>query len=334
MEVSWETLWRVLTVIILALAAFLTLDVLLAIFLALVISAGLDAPVSWLERRGLPRILGTLGIFLLAILVVAILVYTIVPLALTEFTQLLLGAKEFTTPLFGFFKTSDVITKIEGNLSQLTDALLAGSASFVGLAADFFGGVFLVISTLVLAFYLTVGRDGVEKFLMAVVPADYEDYVLDVYERTRHKIGRWLKGQMILSLGVGTGVFFGLLLLGVKYPLLLAVLSAIFEIVPFVGPIFSGATAVLVALSTSLILGFYTFILFIFIQQVENNLFVPAVMKFTTSLNPAVVLISILLGGKLFGFVGLIIAVPLAVLIQEIVDDWVQTKRRRKGLAL
>lgn len=334
LEISWATLWRVFAMVALAVFVYLTFDILTGLFLAIVISAAIDAPVTWLEKRGLPRIIGTLGIFLIGITIIAAIVYAIVPLAISEFTSFLVNIKDFSNPVVDYFKASNVFDNLSSNLNQLADTLISGNVSLLQLASHFLGGIFLAISVLVLSFYLTVGRDGVEKFLSAILPSAYEEYILDLYGRTRHKIGRWLKGQIVLSLVVGIVVFIGLWLLGVNYSLLLGILASIFEIIPFVGPIFSGATAILLASSESLTTAFYVFILFVVVQQIENHVMVPAVMRFTTALNPVVVLISILLGGKLLGLVGLILAVPVAVFIQEVTEDWTAAKNKRRGLGL
>ena len=334
LEISWNSLWRVLAMVVLVALAYLTLDVILGLLLAIVISAAIDAPVTWLEKKRIPRILGTLAIFLVAFVILAAIVYAIVPLALSEVANFLINLKDISNPIIDYFKTSDFYNNLDQNLNQLTDTLISGNVSLLQLAGHFLGGIFLAISVLILSFYLTVGRDGVEQFLSAILPSAYEEYALDLYNRTRHKIGHWLKGQIILSLAVGLVVFIGLWLLGVQYSLLLGILAAIFELIPFVGPIFSGATAILLASSESLQIALYVFILFVVVQQIENHIMVPAVTRFTTALNPVVVLISILLGGKLFGLVGLILAVPLAVLVQEVVDDWTKAKVRRRGLGL
>ena len=333
-EISWISLWRVLIMVGFAFFLYLTMDVILGLLLAIVISSAIDSPVTWLEKKGLPRILGTLAIFLIGFILIAAIVYAIIPLALAEFTNFLVNLKDYSNPIIDYFKTSDFLNNVNQNLSALADTLISGNISLLQLAGHFLGGVFLAISVLVLSFYLTVGRDGVEKFLVATLPSSYEEYTLDLYNRTRHKIGRWLKGQMILSLVVGVVVFIGLWLLGVEYSLLLGVLAGFFELIPFVGPIFSGAAAILLATSQSLTTAFYVFILFVVVQQIENHVMVPAVTRFTTALNPVVVLIAILIGGKLFGFVGLILAVPVAVFAQELIEDWSQWKVKRRWLGL
>jgi predicted PurR-regulated permease PerM len=139
---------------------------------------------------------------------------------------------------------------------------------------------------------------------------------------------------MILSVIVAISVFVGLWLLDVDYALLLALLAGLFEIIPFVGPVFSGGVAVLISISNSFAVALYTLALFVVIQQVENHILVPSVMRFTANLNPALVIIALMLGGAVFGFAGLILAVPATVLLQEVASDWEDKKHRRRGLGL
>ena len=121
-------------------------------------------------------------------------------------------------------------------------------------------------------------------------------------------------------------------LLGAKYALLLGFLIAILEIVPYVGPIAGGAVAVLVGLTTSFTLALYVLVLFVVIQQIESNVLVPIASRLTTTINPVVALVAILIGAKTFGIVGIFLAVPAAVLIQELVGEWSETKQQRKAL--
>ena len=111
------------------------------------------------------------------------------------------------------------------------------------------------------------------------LPPSYEDQFLSIYFRTRYKIGKWLEGQILLSLSMGIVVFIGLSLLGVKYSLVLAILAAVLELVPFVGPIISGAIAVLFALSQSQAIAIYVLIFFVVVQKLETTFLTPTFMR-------------------------------------------------------
>lgn len=332
-EISWTSLWRIVGILLLVSVFYIALDVWLAVFLAIVISSALDPIVSWLNKRKIPRVIGTLGVFIAAILATALLLYTIVPLAISEFTILLKNLGKLEYPILGFDDIAKTIGDINKSLGQFANILLSGSAPFLGVVSRFIGGAVLTSAVFVLSFYLTVYRDGVEKLLRAIIPMAYEERVLDVYSRTRKKIGRWLYGQMILSVSVGLAAFLGLWLIGVKYSLLLAVLTGILEIVPYAGPILSGSLAAVIALSQSPTTSLYVILLYFLINQAENLFLVPTVARLITSLNPAVILVSLLIGGKLFGIVGMVLAVPIAVTLQEFVDYWSNEKNNRRKVS-
>jgi len=270
LQITWGSLWRALFVIFLAWILFVAKDVLIALFLALVISAALDPLVSKLEKKKIPRILGTLMVYIAAIFLLGLVIYAIVPLAIAELSILVGSFENLSGEIFEFIDTTAVIEAVNESLSKVADILLSGGTSIVDISSKFLGGLTLTLSTFVLSFYLTVGKDGVERFLIAILPAAYEAKVVDLYSRIKHKMGRWMAGQIFLSFLVGFAAFLGLWILGVKYSLILGIIAGLFELVPFVGPIFSGSLAVLVGLTTSLSLGLYTLILFIVIQQLET----------------------------------------------------------------
>ncbi|MSR73507.1 MAG: AI-2E family transporter [Candidatus Pacebacteria bacterium] len=336
-DITWQSLWRIAVAVALAFVVYKGIDVILGFCLAIVIAAALDAPITWLQKKRIPRVVGALGIFATLVVLAAALIYAVVPIAISEFTNLIANAthiKGQADSSLGFIKISQVTNVIVERFNTLANSLITGNVSLLAVASFLFGGIFLAVAVFVLSFYLTVGQDGVEKFILATVPPAYEDYALDLYFRVRHKIGKWLKAQVILSVIVAIFVFIGLWLLNVDYALLLALLAGMFEIIPFVGPVFSGGVAILISLSTSLTVALYTLALFVIVQQVESHVIVPSVMRLTANLNPALVIIALTLGGGVFGFAGLVLAVPAAVLLQEVAADWASSKHKRRGLGL
>jgi len=333
MEITWSTLWRIIFMLVLVAALFLAREVLVVLFLAIVISSALDSPVDYLERKKIPRILGTLLVFIAVLIILAFLLYTLIPVAIFEFKNLLSHISEFQIPILGSLDISQ-FNKIDQYLEGLANALFSGGASLINIIVSIFGGLALVIVTLVLSFYLTINQGGVEKFLRAILPLTHENYVIEIYLRARNKLGKWFQGQILLMLVVGVTVSFGLWILGVKYSLILGILAGVLEIVPMVGPIFAGAIAFLMAISESWTLGIYVIILFLIIQQLENHLLVPLVMKKTVGISPVVVVVALLAGSQIAGFIGVILAVPTAVVIQEIIADWERRKLKTQHLKM
>ena len=315
---------------------FLARQAFIILFLAIVVSSALDGPVSYLQRKKIPRILGTLFIFLTALAVLAMLLYTFIPLAIVELQNLLENVKKIEIPIFGALDIAH-FTKIDkylGNLENLANILFSGSVSFFNFIAALFGNLALIIATFILSFYLTINQFGVEKFLRTVLPIIHEEYVVGIYLRARNKIGRWLQGQILLMLIVGVATSLGLWILGIKYSLILGVLAGTLEIVPIVGPIFAGTVAFLVAISQSWGLGLYVILLFLVIQQLESHLLVPIIMRKTVGISPVMVVISLLAGSEIAGIIGVILAVPVAVVLQEIIEDWERRKLKTQRLKM
>ncbi len=335
-EISWGTLWKILFMVVLAAVFFYARDVFIVLFLAIIISAAFDGPVSFLERKKIPRIFGTLFVFIIVLAGLSLILYTIIPLSFVELQELLNKLSKLKLPVFGPLKldTSYLIQKMIKSLGDLTDALFSGNVSIFAVIAGIFGNVITVITTIVLSFYLTVSRAGVETFLRAILPIGYEEYVVEVYFRVRRKLGKWLQGQLVLMFIMGVAVWLGLWALGVKYSLILGILAGFLEIVPIAGPIFTGIVGFLIASSQSWDLGFYSLILFFAFQQVENHFLVPIVMKKTVGISPVVVVVAILAGSQLAGALGIILAVPVAVVFQEILSDWEKKKMRAKDSRL
>ena len=315
---------------------YLLLDVLVILFLALIISSALDAPISFLEKRKIPRILGAIMIFVAVAALFGVLLYTVIPAAVLEFNSLYNSVLKNYLNIphlesMETFSSLPSIEKIESSLENFAGVFLKGAgSSLVNIVGAVFGGIVSIIAVFILSFYLAVSKYGVEKFLKFVLPVRYEEYVIEIYEHIKSKIGLWLQGQLVLSLIVGILVFLGLLFLGVKYSLIFGILAGILEMVPFVGPVFVGALAALIGFSESFTLGISVIAFFIVIQQLENHLLVPLVMKYTVGLHPVVVVVAFLAGAKLAGFVGILLAIPIAVIIVEILESWADRRKTEK----
>ena len=165
-----------------------------------------------------------------------------------------------------------------------------------------FGGIFSFILILVLSFYLAVQEKGIENFLRLITPLKYERYVLDLWQRSQHKIGLWMQGQMLLGFIVGVLVFLGLNVLGVRHALFLAVLTALLEIIPLFGPKIAAVPAVLIGFLESVPLGFMVLGLYVIIDQFESHLIYPLVVRKVVGISPIIVILALIIGGKLAGF--------------------------------
>lgn len=338
-ELSWGSIWRVLLLGIAAVIFYYTIEIWVTVFLAIVISYGLTPLVNLLERVKIPRVIGTIFSFILILLLLGLALYVIIPEILDK-AQILL---ERYFDVIAYYLNINVVEK-SNIFSIIIDELRSisvippGSAGAFEFSKNLLNNFSLAISAFAIAFYLTIDNKGIDKFIKAAVPDPHEDKIIEIINRARKKIGYWVQAQIGLSFFIGVLAFFGLFIIGrvngaevlVQNAFVLGLLAAIFEIIPFVGPFFSGAMAVIIA-STAVVpnptlLALYVLIYFVVIQQIEGHILIPTLMNRAVGLHPVAVLVSLLIGVKLFGFVGLLIAVPASVVIQEFVEDWSSKK--------
>jgi predicted PurR-regulated permease PerM len=213
------------------------------------------------------------------------------------------------------FSLGEIVKQVSTSVSSLSNG-------FFSTASTIFGGVLSFLLVIVLSFYLSVESDGVTSFLRIVTPAKNEQYIISLWKRSQHKIGLWMQGQIVLAVIVAILVFLGLTLLRIDNALLLAVLAGVLEIIPLFGPIIAAIPAVTLALITNGMTSALVVVgLYIIVQQFENQLIYPLVVKKIVGIPPIVSILALIIGGKLAGFVGLIISVPLATMLMEFLND-------------
>jgi predicted PurR-regulated permease PerM len=168
---------------------------------------------------------------------------------------------------------------------------------------------------------MSVQEKGIKKFIASLAPVEHSGYVSDLVDRIQFKMGRWLQGQMFLMLVIFALDYLGLLLIGAPYALVLALIAGILEIIPYIGPVVSAVIAVAVSFLHGPVTGLLVLALFVIVQQLEGYLLTPLVMKKAVGLNPVVVILALMIGAKLGGVLGIIVAVPIATALGEIVND-------------
>lgn len=184
-----------------------------------------------------------------------------------------------------------------------------------------FGGVFGVITVLLLTFYMLVESHDILAFFLRLFPPHRRDKVAAISLTVTNKVSAWLGGQLLLSLIIGLTSALGLWLMGVPYFYVLALISAVGEMIPMVGPILAAIPAILVAVTVSPQLAFFVAVFFIVQQQLENTILVPKIMGRQVGLSAVTVIVALGIGGSLLGVVGAILAVPTAAIIQVLFDE-------------
>lgn len=325
-HVSSLSIFKVLAVFLILAFVYLVWDIIVLLFVSLLFAASLTPAIDWLERKRIPRSAGILLIYVAALLLLSLVAVLIIP-PITEQIQQLAGSfpmyYERFLQSFGNLKLqSDAGAALQQNLSSVSQTLSSYTGSVFSLVSGIFGGIVTFVTVLVLTFYFVVKKDGLKHFVKSLTPIKYQNYVVSVFLRIQDKLGLWLRGQLLLSGIIFLVTLVGLLILDVRYALVLALIAGITEAIPFVGPFIGAVPAVFLAFSESPLKGAFVLILYIVIQQLENNIIVPKVMQKAVGLNPIVVMVAILLGAKLAGVLGALLAIPVATAVMVGARDW------------
>ncbi len=297
---------------------FMVRDIIALFFIVLVFTASFRPIVNrWEKKIGRP--LSVLALVALVILAVAMVAYLVVPPVIIQTKQLIENIPDILNK-YAFLK--ERVPSINEGISTLTKNFGNITNSFVSITAGIFGGVIAFFTAIVMIIYLLLDKNGIPLFVKSVVSPDQQDTVMNLAKKISYKVGSWFRGQMLLGGIIGVLDLIGLTIIGAPYALMLAVVSAVLEIIPTIGPLIAGTIAVLVTLGSSPLQALFVLILYIVVQQVENSFIVPKVMQKAVGLSPVIIILAILTGAKLLGVVGAILAVPIAASISVIVQEW------------
>jgi predicted PurR-regulated permease PerM len=322
---------------------FLVRDALLLIYISALVAIGLSPLVNAIERRRatrrhwlkpvprigerrLPRWAAILIIYLCIIGVLVAVGMMVIPPLVTQardlwarFPDLLHNAQLWLIDHGLMSRELSVREAVQNTPVGGSDAV----GTVVNAVWSLVGGIFGIVTILILTFYLLVDGDDIVKTFVRLFPRGERLRVEDACRRVTNKVSAWLGGQMLLAAIIGTTAAIGLWLLGVPYFYVLALIAAIGEMIPVVGPVLSAIPALLVALTVSPTLTLGVALFFFGQQQFENHLLVPKVMERQVGVSAVIVIISLLIGGSLLGVVGALLAVPTAAILQVLFQELV-----------
>lgn len=328
LDYSTKIILRVVLILLALAFLWLIRDVVIIILLSLVIASAMDPMVDYLNKHKIPRSVSVLSAYVIVIALIALIASLMVPLVINQFQVLSQNFPHYIVELQARYPNI-------GTLLGSTDPNALAQKLFHGFATSdqifdrtlgLFNGLFAVITVLVISFYLVAADRGMKQFIHDLVPPQYQDVVGGLVVKIQRKMGLWVVGQIILSLFIFGLTFIGLSLLGVQYALFLAILAGLLEIVPYLGPFLSAVPAVFFALIQNPPLALAVIVLYILIQKTEGYILVPKVMEKTVGTSPLVVLLSLLIGFKIAGVLGLLLAVPLAGAVTVVLHEFFHNK--------
>jgi predicted PurR-regulated permease PerM len=338
-NISTSTIFKVIAVLVLLGLIYLLRDVILILLVSFILASALNPWVNALQRRRIPRVLATVVIFLAFFGTFVLVLVLLIPPIATQVSDISRNLPAYYNRImtdFDKFKEfslqQNLLNSLQSSLQSLQSNLGQTTAGVFNAVASMFGGFMSFVFIVVITFYMLLEENAQKKFIKSITPSKYQPYLFQLLNRSQDRLRLWLRGQLILCLIIGFLAWLGLTIFGVKYSLVLGLWAGLTEFIPYLGPFLGAIPAVFIALTTGsfvkaiLVIGWY-----IVIQQLENHLIVPKVMEKTVGLNPLVVIIIMLVGGKLAGMVGILLAVPLALVIKVFAEDFFALKESEEN---
>lgn len=327
-EVGTKIAFRVIALILGLIFLYLISDIIVLTFLAIIVSVALNPIIHWFQRRKLPRTISVIIVYLSVLAFFGSFVALLVPPFINQIGDFVNNFPNYVDKVlqlgnvFGGQNTMSVDSVMKSFEENVVQSFSGIFSTTIGVLSGFVSFIVFFF----LSLYMSLEENGIEKFFSAIVPSQYQKYSASFARRAQAKIGQWLLGQFILMFVIFLLYYIGLSILHVPYALLLALLGGALEIVPYVGPILASIPAILMGFLEAPLLGMSVLIFYVVAHQIESHAVAPQVMKRAVGVNPVVVILSLLIGAKLGGLLGVILAVPAAAVFGIFVEDFLEKK--------
>jgi predicted PurR-regulated permease PerM len=333
-----QVVWATLVLVFVALSFWLLYrfyQVVFILFIAIVMGTVIRPIITWLHRLGLPRIAGIILVYVLLLALLISFLLLLFPLIVEQGTTIAGAVPGYYQSLREWTVNypNQLIVRLGAFLpatlpglqpiQQTGPQVLASAEQALGYVTMAFKVIFIAIVFLFLVFYWTLDGPRTIKSLLLLVPQDKRESIGELISAMESKVGFFIAGQGILCLVIGILALVAYLLIGLPNALLLAFVAGVLEAVPMVGPLLGAVPAALVALSIAPAKLIWVIVATVIIQQLENIFLVPRVMRKAVGVNPFVTLLAFFAFSSLFGIAGALMAIPMAAIIQLVLDRFV-----------
>jgi predicted PurR-regulated permease PerM len=305
---------------------------LLAVLITIVLAIALAAGATPLERRGIPRPIGALLVLLAGFAVLAGILALIIPTFVHETNQLVNDMPSIVDSLekkigsIADSRPTEVGARVQHFVRSYTNRpqRLIGPIASVGLSVA--GVAVALVLFVITAYYMAARPQPLIAGALRLFPPSRRDHAFFVMERLRGAWLGWMRGVMIHMLLSGVLLYISLSIIGLKFAIVFAVATALLVVIPYLGVIVGAVPPVLFALTDSPETALLVFAVYVGVHEVEANLIIPIVMARTAKLHPALVAVGVVVVGELFGFAGLVVAIPIISAVVILVDEfWVKS---------
>lgn len=282
-------------------------DILFLVFIAFLLMTAIYPLVAWLEKIRLPRAVSILLVYVVVLGLLGVAIGSAIPGIVSQTSTLAATLPEVTSKVLPYWNV---------DIRTMTQQIGPLSENVLQVTLGIFSNLVTTFTVLVFTFYFILERGRAESTLTDLFGTTIGKQATDILRVIERKLGYWVRGELLLMTIIGVLTYIGLTLLHIDFALPLAIIAGLLEIVPMIGPVISAVPAVLLALAVSPILALSVAILYFAIQQLENNVFVPLIMKRSVGLSPIITILALMIGARFGGLIGAILAVPTVVVLQ------------------
>lgn len=334
-----------ITIVVAIFKSYNSLRYLLNAFLtSVVIAYVLNPLVKWLEKRypKVKRQWWILIIFLALFLILVFMMVSLLPRTISEFSKLINNfpiyleqAKKIIIDLSHKHFGRDVLNleklQVRDIFGKLGMSNFDFSSMLVGVKSTF-SKIFIAILVPIFVFYLLNDKEIFIKKLKELIPDKYREQSIEIGKQMDMSVFKYVKGKILMAVyvGVAVGIFLGII--GVDFALVIGIITMFADIIPYIGPFLGLAPATVFALLDSPTKAIFVIIMFLFLQWTENNIVGPKIMSDQLGYHPMIVLIITIAGGFLFGFIGMIFALPLVIAIEVVYRYYMENIKAKKKL--
>lgn len=307
-------------------------DIIVTIIISIVLAYALNPIINKLEEKGIRRLTGVLILYISIVAIFFILSFLIIPKTSQELKRLFTNLPTYFDQLSDlgdnlydkYYSTIGILPPIfeniesivKENIANIETVLVEGVKNFVLVIVGMTSKIINIVLTPILTLHFLVDKDFFVKKLKKAMPRKYKDDIIELSQTLDTSLSSFIKGRLLMSVYVGVFTTIMLLIFGIDFAIVIGFITGLFDIIPYIGPFIGYIPALFFGILESPIKAVWVSILFVVIQWGENNILAPKIIGENMGIHPLVILLSIIIGGGIFGVFGMIIAIPLVSIVK------------------
>jgi predicted PurR-regulated permease PerM len=325
LDISTKSIIKLISIIVGIYFLFYIRDVIILFFFVLIIVAALNPIVDrWSEE--MPRTVAISLLFLLIALFLIAAGLLIVPPLVQQIEQFAQNIPDYISKWAPAIESlRNISSESQRTLFSVSNQLANFGENLLTTTLGVVSGIVALLTVVASSFYLLSEKDKANRFFRNL-PIENKDTIAEVIDKIGQKMGSWLRSQLTLMTIIGAISTVAMLILGVPYALALGIWAGLMEAIPYIGPVLGAVPAVLVALTVSPIKALILLVIFVLVQQLEGQILVPKIMGKAVGLSPVVIIFAVLIGARLYGLMGVLLAVPAAAVLSVLYQEYPKLK--------